>query len=54
MKQITEEQINKAVNEVMLNVSKTIHQDFSHNIAKIPDDCKDNPIAYDEMFCISN
>ena len=49
MKQITEEQINKAVNEVMLNVSKTIHQDFSHNIAKIPDDWKDNPIAYDEI-----
>ena len=32
MKQITEEQINKAVNEVMLNVSKTIHQDLLDNI----------------------
>ena len=49
MKQITEEQINKAINEAMLNVSKTIHQDFLDNIAKIPDDCKDNPIAYDEI-----
>ena len=53
MKQITEEQINEAVNEVMDNVSKTIHQDFLDNIAKIPDDCKDNPIAYDEICFVS-
>ena len=52
MHEITKEQIDEAVCEVLSKVSKTVFQDYLDATEYIPDDQKDNPMYYHEL-CVS-
>ena len=49
MKTITQEQINQAIVDVKNNIAKNIHQDFCEAAEQIPENLKNNPIAYSEV-----
>lgn len=49
MKSFTEEQITAIVNEVATNVNTELHNDFLKATEQIPEDLKNNPLAYTEM-----
>ena len=52
MKEITEEKIDKIVYEVTHEISETIHKAFLEDVSSLPDDLKNNPIAYDEVAVV--
>lgn len=49
MKEITKEQIEQVVDKVAIEVTSTSYQDFLNAIEDIPEEFKNNPLAYNEV-----
>ena len=49
MKEITKEQINKVIGEETEKITNITHDKFINAINELPEDVKNNPLAYNEI-----